>query len=210
MSDPRLVKLNLGCGPTKLPGFINIDSVEAFKPDLLHDISQPLPYPDLSVDEIIADGILEHFDKYLRFIVFYEWARVLKVGGTINLSVPNFEKIVWRYFKFGFEKFTDTIFGENMLSSSAYIGHFGNHKWGYSPKSLEVFIKTFGIEPTKIEVKGLVLRMIGTKKRHVTQAEIDKIEVYSSANDCGAGKARMSVKEARQKVSIFNDNNLYK
>ena len=206
MSDPFLIKLNLGCGPTKLPGFINIDSVEALKPDLLHDISQPLPYNDLSVDEILADGILEHFDKYLRCIVFYEWARVLKIGGIINISVPNFEKIVWRYFKFGFEKFTDTIFGENMLASETYIGHFGNHKWGYSPKSLEAFIKIFGIEPVKVETKGLVLRMIGEKKRHVTQAEIDKVEIYSSANDCGSGKANMLVRESRDKIGIFNKN----
>lgn len=206
MNNQSPIRLNLGCGPNKLPGFVNIDSVEAFKPDLLLDISQPLPYPDLSVDEILADGILEHFDKYLRFIVFYEWARVLKIGGTINLSVPNLEKIVWRYFKFGFEKFTDTVFGENMLASEAYIGHFGNHKWGYSKKSLEAFVKMFGLEPIKIETKGLVLRIIGEKKRHVTQAEIDKVEIYSSANDCGTGKANMPVKECREKTKIFNKN----
>lgn len=198
------MKLNLGCGANKLPGFINIDSVKAFEPDFLHDVSQPLPYEDLSVDEIIADGLLEHFDKYVRFVVFYEWARVLKVGGVINLSVPNFEKLLWRYFKFGFDKFTDTIFGENMLASKAYIGHFGNHKWGYSAKSLTAFVHMFGIEPVSIEKKGLVLRLIGEKRRHVRCEEIDRVEIYSSANDCGVGRARMSVHEAREKINFFN------
>jgi len=201
-----MIKLNLGCGANKLPGFINIDSVKEFKPDLLHDISQPLPYADSSVDEILADGILEHFDKYVRFLVFYEWARVLKVGGTINLSVPNMKKLLFRYFKFGFEKFVDTVFGENMLASETYIGHFGNHKWGYSKESLEAFVKVFGIEPIEIQMSGLVLRVIGKKKRHVGQAELDKIEIYSSANDCGVGKAKMSAQEAREKITIFNKN----
>jgi len=203
MKNQNSIKLNLGCGANKLPGFINIDSVKEFNPDLVHDISQPLPYGDCSVDEIVADGLLEHFDKYARFIVFYEWARVLKVGGTVNLSVPNMKKLLFRYFKFGFEKFVDTLFGENMFGSETYLGHFGNHKWGYSKETLEAFIKLFGIEPIRTEMNGLVLRMVGRKIHHVTRDQIDKLEIYSSANDCGVGKARMSVYESREKINIF-------
>jgi len=204
MQEQNSLKLNLGCGATKLTGFINIDSVKEFDPDLLHDISQPLPYSDCSVDEIIADGLLEHFDKYIRFVVFCEWARVLKVGGTVNVSVPNVKKLLFRYFKFGFEKFVDTAFGENMLGSETYIGHFGNHKWGYSKDSLEAFVRLFGIEPVKVETSGLVLRLVGRKIQHIPQDQVDRIEIYSSANDCGVGKARMSVGEARAKIKIFN------
>lgn len=203
IQDQTPIKLNLGCGSKKLPGFINIDSVKEFDPDLLHDVSQPLPYSDGAVDEIIADGLLEHFDKYVRFIVFYEWARVLKVGGTVNVSVPNMKKLLFRYFKFGFDKFIDTVFGETMLGSETYIGHFGNHKWAYSKESLEAFMRLFGIEPIKVETNCLVLRVIGRKIQHVSQDQVDRIEVYSSANDCGIGKARMSVGEARTKIRIF-------
>lgn len=202
--DKTFLKLNLGCGAKKLPGFVNIDSVKEFDPDLLHDVSQPLPYGDGVVDEIIADGLLEHFDKYVRFIVFYEWARVLKIGGTVNVSVPNMKKLLFRYFKFGFEKFVDTVFGETMLGSETYIGHFGNHKWAYSKGSLETFMRFFGIEPVKVETNCLVLRVIGRKTRHITKDQIDQIKIYSSANDCGVGKAYMSVGEARQKIKIFN------
>jgi len=67
------MKLHLGCGTKRKEGWINIDSVAALQPDLVHDISQPLPYDDLSADEILAEDILEHFDKYLRFVVFYEY-----------------------------------------------------------------------------------------------------------------------------------------
>ena len=204
MQNQNSVKLNLGCGANKISGFINIDSVKEFNPDLIHDISQPLPYLDCSVDEILADGLLEHFDKYARCIVFYEWARVLKVGGTVNVSVPNMKKLLFRYFKFGFDKFVDTLFGENMLGSETYIGHFGNHKWGYSKESLEAFVKMFGIEPMKVEQNGLVLRLIGRKTKHVTRDQIDILEIYSSANDCGVGKAKISLREAREKMAIFH------
>src|SRR3990167_8787058 len=84
------IKLHLGCGTNKLPGWVNIDSVAACRPDLVHDITTPLPYADQSADEILAEDLLEHFDKYIRFVVFGEWVRVLKVGGTVTVQVPNF------------------------------------------------------------------------------------------------------------------------
>jgi len=197
------MKLHLGCGTKKLEGWINIDSVEACQPDLLHDISAPLPYDDMSVDEILAEDLLEHFDKYLRFVVFYEWVRVLKVGGKVTLQVPNFKKILFKYFKFGYDNFVDFLFGENMWESKTYIGHYGNHKWGYSEKTLPAFVKCFGIEPVSIEKKGLNLTLIGEKKKHVTCDELDQIQIYSHANKFGSGSDHVSVGFARKKINEF-------
>lgn len=197
------MKLHLGCGTKKLEGWINIDSVKECQPDLLQDISQPLPYDDLTVDEILAEDLLEHFDKYVRFIVFYEWARVLNVGGKITIQVPNFKKILFRYFKFGYDNFVDFIFGENLWESKIYNGHFGNHKWGYSQKSLKDFVKLFGIAPTHVETIGLNLRLSGLKIRHVTYAEIDDIPIYSHANKTGRGRAYVSLGFARQRIKEF-------
>src|SRR5437879_1413416 len=112
-----ILKLHLGCGTNKLAGWVNIDSVKGCQPDLVHDITQPLPYGAQTVEEILAEDLLEHFDKYMRYVVFGEWARVLKVGGRMTVQVPNFKKILLRYFKFGYENFVDFIFGENMWRS---------------------------------------------------------------------------------------------
>jgi len=197
------MKLHLGCGTKRLEGWINIDSVEACKPDLVHDISHPLPYDDLTVDEVLAEDLLEHFDKYLRFIVFYEWVRVLKVGGKVTLQVPNFKKILFKYFKFGYDNFVDFIFGENMWESKIYTGHFGNHKWGYSEKTLKSFVKLFGIEPVSIEKKGLNLYFVGEKRRHVTHDELDEIKIHSHANRFGGGSGDVSVGFSREKIKEF-------
>ncbi len=199
-------KLHLGCGTNKLSGWINIDSIKGCSPDLVHDITQPLPYDDLTVDEILAEDLLEHFDKYMRFVVFGEWARVLKPGGKITMQVPNFKKIIFRYFKFGYNNFVDFIFGENILRSEVYIGHFGNHKWGYSEESLRDFVQQFGIEPVSIEKKGLNLRMIGEKKRHVSAVQLDKIQIYSHANATGIGKASLPFGTVREKIRIYQEN----
>ena len=199
------MKLHLGCGNNKLEGWINIDSVEAFQPDLVCDISRSLPYDDLSVDEILAEDLLEHFDKYLRFVVFYEWVRVLKIGGTVTVQVPNFKKILFKYFKFGYNNFVDFIFGENMLRSEVYISHFGNHKWGYSKESLKEFVVLFGIEPVQVEQKGLNIRFVGQKTQHVSQEELDRHKIYSHANATGIGQAYITLREAREKIQIFQE-----
>ena len=204
-STQTLTKLHLGCGTNKLSGWVNIDSVKGCNPDLVHDITQPLPYPDLSVDEILAEDLLEHFDKYMRYVVFGEWARVLKVGGKITIQVPNFKKILFRYFKFGYDNFVDFIFGENLWRSEVYIGHFGNHKWGYSDESLINFVKNFGIAILSVTKPGLNLRLVGEKKRHVTTAELDQIEIYSHANNTGVGKSTLPLSFVREKIAVYQD-----
>ena len=201
------MKLHLGCGTNKLAGWVNIDSVAALKPDLVHDIAQVLPYPDLSVDEILAEDLLEHFDKYMRFVVFGEWARVLKLGGRITVQVPNFRKILFRYFKFGYDNFVDFIFGENILRSEVYIGHFGNHKWGYSEESLREFVQIFGIETVILEKKGLNMRLGGVKIRHVPLNEINQVKIHCFNNRFGNPKpCELSVGFIRERVRTFQEN----
>jgi ubiquinone/menaquinone biosynthesis C-methylase UbiE len=172
------MRFNLGCGPKKLEGWMNIDSVKSFNPDLVHDISLPFPYADESVDEILADSLLEHFDKYLRFIVFYEWARMLKIGGIITITVPNFPKIIRRYFKFNFSIFLDSIFGEVMLGGEEYIGHFGVHKYGYSEKTLKAFVREFGIETIRVYKKHLNIILVGRKITNTNKEAIERIKIY--------------------------------
>lgn len=204
MEGVNPLKLHLGCGVKKLNGWVNIDSVKEFCPNLVHDLRQPLPYDDLSVDEVLAEDLLEHFDKYTRFLVFYDWSRVLKIGGIITIQVPNFKKILHRYFKWGFDTLVENIFGENMMRSEVYLGHFGNHKWGYSENSLKKFVRLFGIDSVKIEKKVFNLYLIGEKHRHVSEDEFNKLRVYSSANDCGDGQADMSIKEVKEKIERFS------
>jgi hypothetical protein len=198
-----MTKLHLGCGTKKLDGWINVDSVPSCRPDLVHDLMQPLPYADQSVSEVLAEDLLEHFDKYMRYVVFGDWMRVLSVGGMVTLQVPNFKKILFRYFKFGFNNFVDFIFGENLWNSKFYIGHFGNHKWGYSEESLKEFVKQFGIETVSVQTNGLNIRLVGKKVRHVPREELDMIMIHSHANQFGPGPADVTLGFARQRIEEF-------
>ena len=180
------VKLHVGCGTKKIAGWINIDSVKGCEPDLVHDLIYPLPYEDLSADEVLAEDLLEHFDKYMRVRVFYQWARVLKVGGKITLQVPNFAKLIEKRKKFKFDDFVDNLFGENLWNGRVYIGHFGNHKWGYSPESLADFIEPFGLTTLECKAVGLNIRLTAVKIKHVNQQQIDSLIIHSHNNKFGA------------------------
>ena len=201
------MKLHVGCGTNKLSGWINIDGVDACKPDLVHDLSKILPYPDLSADELRADGVLEHFDKYMRYCIMSDWARVLKIGGLLHLELPDFRKLLTRFRKFyDFDGFVDTFFGENMLHGEIYIGHFGNHKWGYSRHSLIAFIKKFGIEPVEVKTKGLNINYTGRKVKHVSIAETEQWTIHSHNNKFGTSRSSLTFEEAKRKMEEFNQN----
>ena len=197
------MKLHLGCGTKKLPGWINIDSVSSCQPDLVHDLSERLPYPDQSVDEVLAQGVLEHLDKYMRYVIFGDWARVMKVGATLSLQVPDFQKLMFRFFKFKFDDFVDTLFGENLWESTIYIGHFGNHKWGYSKQSLTAFTSKFGIEVIEVKTRGLNIDFKGKKTRHVSDEEMDKWLIHSHNNKFGAPRADVPLGFVKEKIQEF-------
>ena len=88
MSD---IKLNLGCGEKRLPGYLNVDKFGT--PDLKHDLeSFPWPWETNSVSEIALIHVLEHLGKETEvyFGIFKEMYRVCKNGSKIRIIVPHF------------------------------------------------------------------------------------------------------------------------
>jgi predicted SAM-dependent methyltransferase len=84
-----MLKINIGSGHTNFGvDWDHIDSIEG--PHIKsHDITK-LPYEDNSVDVLYSSHTLEYFDKDEALKVLTEWYRVLKIGGKIYLSVPDF------------------------------------------------------------------------------------------------------------------------
>jgi len=83
------VKLNLGCCDRNFTGFVGVDIVPPA--DQIVDLSHyPWPWPDSSVDEILAYDILEHLPNK-RETMNQLW-RVLKPGGIARIEVPSAAK----------------------------------------------------------------------------------------------------------------------
>lgn len=86
------MKLNIGCGFRKKPGYLNIDNFEECEPDLLMDLEKtPWDIETNSVDEIVAFHVLERLGRNndVFFAVIKELYRVLKPRGMLKLAVPH-------------------------------------------------------------------------------------------------------------------------
>jgi hypothetical protein len=86
------MRLNLGCGSSKMPGWVNVDKIAASGPDQVVDLEAlPWPWPDDSVDEVLLAHVLEHLgartDAYLGIIK--ELYRVCRNGATVTIIVPH-------------------------------------------------------------------------------------------------------------------------
>lgn len=84
------MKLHLGCGPKEIPGWYHIDMVDYPHIDDRHAVDSLPMIQGGSVEVIYACHVLEHFYRREVPRVLEEWRRVLRPGGTLRLSVPDF------------------------------------------------------------------------------------------------------------------------
>jgi len=88
------IYLHLGCGPVDHKKFINVDGYPYPHVHYVQAIERLPQFKEGSVDLIYGSHCLEHFKYSETLSVLKEWHRVLKPGGIIRLSVPDFDKLV--------------------------------------------------------------------------------------------------------------------
>jgi SAM-dependent methyltransferase len=80
--------LDLGCGPNKHQGCTGIDHYQFEGVDIVRSLTRGLPFANSTVEGVIAQHILEHFDgEDLIFIVEEIW-RVCKPDSRVYIEVP--------------------------------------------------------------------------------------------------------------------------
>lgn len=91
------IKLHLGAGDVILEDYINIDIRKLTGIDFAIDITRLSFIGNDMVDEIYTCHTLEHISHTTNMAILTEWRRVLKIGGKLLISVPDFDKIVEVY-----------------------------------------------------------------------------------------------------------------
>lgn len=82
-----IMKLDVGCGSNKRPGFIGMDISPNVGAEVVHDWEYfPWPFNSDSVGEINVSHVLEHTKDLIRFME--ECYRILRVGGVMHVACP--------------------------------------------------------------------------------------------------------------------------
>lgn len=93
----KLNYLNLGCGSSFNPDWINIDIVSTGGGVIAHDLRRGIPRPDGSCDVVYHSHLLEHLRRNDALLFMRECHRVLRGGGILRVATPDLERICRAY-----------------------------------------------------------------------------------------------------------------
>ncbi len=137
------MRLNLGAGDKRWPGFLNVDLNDhpiAGAPDIRSDVRK-LEIEDKAATEIHAIHLFEHFNRIEADKVLQDWRRVLVDGGKLVMEVPSLDKIAKML-----------VDGEKNMRLTL-LGLFGDpadkkpdmmHKWCYLQSELHAMLEGAG------------------------------------------------------------------
>ena len=91
------VRIHLGCGEIAAAGFINVDTQPGPHVHYVRDVTDLSVFADNEADLVYASHVLEHVRRPALRETLWEWRRVLKSGGVLRVSVPDFDRIVAIY-----------------------------------------------------------------------------------------------------------------
>lgn len=97
--------VNLGCGTTGKPNWVNVDMAGGPNVNLICDLRKRIPLADGSARGIFCEHFLEHLD-YSEEVPFFisECHRILRPGGVIRIIVPDGEAYLRAYCHGGWEE----------------------------------------------------------------------------------------------------------
>ena len=151
------MKLNLGCGGKLLPGFVNVDLAgnwSSVAPDVVADVTGPLPFDNDSADEVHAYHVLEHLRRWQADACLVEWVRVLKPGGLLVLEMPCLDKIIdlFNHFITNQQPIEWRLTMWALYGDPNYQSDAMSHRWCYSQSELTEMLESIGMKDVKVEI----------------------------------------------------------
>ena len=91
------MKISLGAGGVRLPGWVHVDYDAACCPDVRADLSAPLPFANACADFLQSEDFIGQlsFSQTRDFLA--ECYRLLKPGGALRLLTPDLELLMELY-----------------------------------------------------------------------------------------------------------------
>ena len=94
-----MIKLQLGCGPQILEGWINIDNMQYPGVDQVLDVTKGLPFENVAF--IFAVHFIEHLAYPDALGLLHECRRILRDDGILRLLTPNLDWVWVTHYRLG-------------------------------------------------------------------------------------------------------------
>jgi SAM-dependent methyltransferase len=166
--------LHVGCGPRgsgELPALfheegwreIRLDINPDVQPDVVASMTNMPTVPDASVDAVYSSHNLEHLYAHEVPFALSEWARVLKPGGVVLVTVPDVQEVARavaddRLEEVLYQSPAGPIFPIDVLwglrSSIAAGNHFMAHKTGFTKTTMRARLEQGGFEGVQIVTRN--------------------------------------------------------
>lgn len=142
-----MLKLNVGCGHTKMEGFINIDADASVNPDIVLDVTVALPYATGHVNEIRCFHTIEHIRGQYHPRVIQEFNRVLCCGGELFMAYPEARRC--------FEGWKANLHGQRDFFEATILGRgltfFDRHQCLMDSQRFVPMLREFGFSVSEHE-----------------------------------------------------------
>jgi predicted SAM-dependent methyltransferase len=138
------VYVHLGCGRIKDPRFVNVDAMPWPHVHHVGDVEHLPMFSADSADMIYVSHCLEHISFLQVPAVLQEWCRVVKPGGWLRISVPDFDDILRVYD--ANNRRIESI-EQTLLGGQDYPFNF--HKSAYNRARLASLLKEAGFDDVR-------------------------------------------------------------
>lgn len=151
-STRQNIRLDLGCGDSRRPGFVGIDLDQGA--DIQWDIRWGIPFSDDRIAEIRSDHFFEHLELPLVVDTFRECRRVLVPGGSLDFTVPHIDPYIDAYLRRDWEFLRSRIYdvppGQEHLYDTCFdrivwlLHRAGDHKSLFDRDSILTKLRVAG------------------------------------------------------------------
>jgi predicted SAM-dependent methyltransferase len=147
LRQARELRVNIGCGPNALPGWINLDAARGEQVDVVWDLRRGLPFADESCAAVFGEHVIEHVPRESAEKLLRECLRALRPGGVLRLSTPDAGRYLRSYAGDG-EFLRHPAFTEPAETAMDRVNQMmresGQHLWCYDAESLLLLLRKAG------------------------------------------------------------------
>jgi predicted SAM-dependent methyltransferase len=139
------MKINMGAGNRRLPGYTGIDAVPRPGADIVAPANQ-VPLPDGCATEVLAVHLVEHLLPWNVPAVLAEWHRLLASGGLLALELPDLLKCCRNILegKARPGKHPDQLGMWGLFGDATLNDEWMLHRWAYTFTTLAPIVKAAG------------------------------------------------------------------